>query len=180
MLICRNGTYSSGTPQTFATYSMTPYTYFAVDLNTTHSTFGQVLWRNTVQPAPGNLTVTFAGADPTTNTFAESYQQTMQFVGYSMTTGAQIWGPTAEQAAFDYYGNPIYPFISSIPAYGMLYSSSYAGIVYANSMVNGSLMWTYGNGGAGNSTFAGFDTPYGDYPTQIQAIGNGVIYTRHW
>jgi hypothetical protein len=175
MMICRNGSYSSGTPQTFATQSVNPYTYFAVDLNTTHSTFGQILWTNTVQPA-GNLTVTFAGADPTTNTFAESYQQTTQFVGYSMLTGAKIWGPTASQAAFDYYGNPIYPFIASVPAYGMLYSSSYAGIVYANSMVNGSLMWTYGNGGAGNSTLAGFDTPYGDYPTGIQAIGNGVIY----
>ena len=35
-----------------------------------------------------------------------------------------------------------------------------------------------GNGapGSGNSTFAGTTTPYGDYPTFINAIGNGVVY----
>ena len=38
--------------------------------------------------------------------------------------------------------------------------------------------WTYGNSDTpGNSTLAGFNTPYGDYPTFIQAVGsNGVIY----
>ncbi|HLN90025.1 MAG TPA: hypothetical protein VK253_08165 [Candidatus Binatia bacterium] len=37
-------------------------------------------------------------------------------------------------------------------------------------------MWTYGNGGPGNSTNAGLNVFYGDYPTQIQSIANGVIY----
>jgi len=37
-------------------------------------------------------------------------------------------------------------------------------------------LWTYGNGGAGNSTGSG--TPYpGNYPTSIYAIGNGIVYT---
>ena len=159
MLICVNGTFANGTPQVFATYSTTPYTYFAVNLNATVGPIGEVLWTHTVQPPAGNLTVTYAGADPTasdglghTGVFAEAYQENQEFVGYSMTTGAQIWVPTAPQAALDYYGNPIYPFIATQPAYGNLYSSSYAGIVYANSMTTGQLLWTYGNGPPAQTT----------------------------
>jgi len=43
-------------------------------------------------------------------------------------------------------------------------------------MTTGSLEWTYGNGGPGNSTRAGFNTPYGSYPTFINAVGNGILY----
>ena len=61
-------------------------------------------------------------------------------------------------------------------AYGTLYSSSFGGICYARNDVTGDLLWTYGNGGPGNTTNAGFNTPYGVYPTFIQAIANGVVY----
>jgi hypothetical protein len=42
-------------------------------------------------------------------------------------------------------------------------------------MATGKVLWTYGNGGAGNSTHSGFEVP-GPYPTFIEAIGNGVVY----
>ena len=42
--------------------------------------------------------------------------------------------------------------------------------------MTGDLEWTYGNGGAGNSTYGGLQVFYGVYPTQIQAIANGVVY----
>ena len=38
-------------------------------------------------------------------------------------------------------------------------------------------MWTFGNGGEGNSTNSGVETPFGNYPTFVDAIGNGVVYT---
>jgi hypothetical protein len=38
------------------------------------------------------------------------------------------------------------------------------------------LLWTYGNGGAGNSTNGGYNVFYGNYPTFIQAISNAVVY----
>ena len=37
--------------------------------------------------------------------------------------------------------------------------------VYCYNDLTGKLLWTYGNGGAGNSTNAGLNYPYGDYPT---------------
>ena len=42
-------------------------------------------------------------------------------------------------------------------------------------MTTGNIEWTYGNGGEGNSTRS-LSTPYGAYPTFINAVGNGVIY----
>jgi hypothetical protein len=97
-------------------------------------------------------------------------------VGYSLTTGQRIWGPTHSKASFDYYGQPGPAQPYGQVAYGKLYSSGYAGIVYCYDLTDGSLLWTYGNGGAGNSTSAGLNTPYGAYPTFINAIGDGIIY----
>jgi hypothetical protein len=42
-------------------------------------------------------------------------------------------------------------------------------------MATGKVLWTYGNGGEGNSTSSGFEVP-GPYPTFINAIGKGVVY----
>src|SRR5208283_4482337 len=56
-------------------------------------------------------------------------------------------------------------------------SVAYSGVMYCYSLATGNVLWTYGNGGAGNSTNAGLNSPYGDYPTFINAVGNGVIYT---
>jgi len=135
----------------------------------------------TYQPPAGNVTVSFGGVDPTANNgvgkgvFVVGYEETMQCVGYSMSTGTQLWGPTTSQTAFDYYGNPIYPYVASQLAYGNLYSSAFGGITYCYNLTTGALEWTYGNGGAGNTTKTNL-VAYGDYPTFIQAVGNGIIY----
>jgi hypothetical protein len=182
VMLCRNSTYPAS-PQPFYTTSEAPYTYFAINLNATRGQIGSLLWSKTIQPPPGNTTVFYAGVDPTApdglgnvGVFAETWKETSQFIGYSLTTGAQIWGPTSPQVDFDYYGQPGPAQPDAQMAYGNLYSSSFGGILYCYSMTTGNLEWTYGNGGAGNSTFAGFNTPYGDYPTFINAVGNGVIY----
>jgi hypothetical protein len=44
-------------------------------------------------------------------------------------------------------------------------------------VLTGKLLWTYGNGGEGNSTGSGLYTGEGGYPTMIEAIGNGIVYT---
>lgn len=176
ILICMSGSYPGISSTVFYPTSYTPYTYFAIDMNRTHSTFGQVLWTNTVQPPAGNLTVLAGPIDPVAGVFTEGYKETMQWVGYSVATGKQIWGPTSPQAPLDYFGNPISPNVMIQSAYGNIYSMGYGGILYCYSITTGNLLWTYGNGGEGNSTYAGFNTPFGEYPTFINAVGNGVIY----
>ena len=176
VMLCQNGTLPGLATSQFGTTSSAPYTYFAVNLNASRATIGTVLWWNTVTAPPGNITVSYGPADPQTRVFTEAYKETMQWVGYSLDTGAKIWGPTASQTAFDYYGNPALPYINGQVAYGKLYSVQFGGILYAYDLKTGNLTWTYGNGGSGNSTNAGFYNAYGVYPTFINAVGNGVLY----
>jgi len=174
MAIVLVGSLPSASTLIFRTMSSSPYTYVGINLKA--GSIGNVAWTNTLQPPPGNVTVLAGPADPATGVFTEAYAETTQWVGYSMATGQKIWGPTAGQTAFDYYGNPATPNVQGVCANGILYSSGFGGICYAYDDTNGNLLWTYGNGGAGNSTYAGLETPFGEYPTFIQAIGNGVVY----
>ena len=64
--------------------------------------------------------------------------------------------------------------LANVIAYGKLYSSAYAGILYCYDLQTGQKLWTYGNGGEGNSTFGGLGVYYNRFPTFINAIGDGV------
>ncbi len=171
LLLCRNGSYPS-----LAAYN--PYTYFAINLNASRGNIGDVLWWNTVNPPSGTqiTTITYAGADPGAGVFVESYRETMQFVGYSLTDGHLLWPANTPQSPLDYYGSQGPGTLADVIAYGRIYSSAYAGIVYAYDLKTGNIVWTYGNGGAGNSTNSGFEVP-GPYATFVNAVGDGVIYT---
>jgi hypothetical protein len=181
MLIVNTGSFPG--PGDFAAsppWSEAPYTYYGI--NMAAGSIGTVLWSNTVQAPAGNISVVAGPADPTADgghgVFTEAYKETMQWVGYSMATGQKIWGPTATIAALDYYGNPAVPIIGGVAAYGNLYTTGYAGILYCWDISTGKLLWTWGNGpiGSSNSSFAGFNTPFGVYPMQINAIGSDAVY----
>ena len=177
ILICENGTLPGLTTSQFGTTSSAPYTYFAVNLDSHRGAVGSILWMQTIPAPAGNVTVAIATIDPVNRVFIEGYKETMQFVGYSMDTGAKLW-TTDGQTALDYYGNPALPNANGITAYGKLYSSQLGGIMYCYDTTTGDLLWTYGNGDTpDNSTNAGRYLAYGHYPTFIQAIGNDVIYT---
>ena len=177
MILCESGSMPNVEMSTLnVAISITPYEYFAINLNASRGAVGSLMWTTTVDPPPGNETVLLGPTDPTSGVFTEGWQQTMQWVGYNLYTGAKMWGPTPPQAALDYYGNPITPYIQAQLAYGNLYSMGYAGIMYCYNAKTGALKWTYGNGGEGNSTNAGPNSPFGDYPTFINAVGNGIIY----
>jgi hypothetical protein len=112
---------------------------------------------------------------PVNRVFVEDLRETQNFIGYSLHDGSKIWGPTASQADLDYYGSQASGSLANTFAYGRMYSSAYAGIIYCYDTATGDLLWTYGNGGPGNSTDSGFQVP-GPYPTFINAIGNDVVY----
>ncbi len=152
-----------------------PYTYFAVNLNASKGTVGSVLWRKTYNPPIEDITVIEAGADPTLGVFVEKCKETMQWVGYSLRTGAKLWGPVGDQPALDYYGNPGDEHVYAFIAYGKVYVSGYSGLIFCYDEMTGDLLWSYGNGGEGNSTYSGFEVP-GYYPIAINAIANGIVY----
>ena len=174
-MLCRNGSLPSGFAATGSGASSGPFTYFAVDINTTHSAFGQVLWSQTYDPPAGNLTFSQGPTDFQNGVFTITTAENIQWRGYSLTNGNLLW-TTPTEATFNYYGNTGTPNLPGSIAYGKLYTSSFSGILYCYDDLTGQLLWTYGNGGEGNSTYAGFNTPYGDYPTFVNAIGGGVAY----
>ncbi len=176
VMLCRNGTLPLGFAGTNKGYPQVPFTYFAVNLNASKGAIGTVLWSQTYNPPAGNLSMVQEPVDFQTRVFTFNYQETMQFVGYSLDTGQLLWGPTPSQGAWDYYGYPGTVYLPGVIANGVLYDSSFGGVCYAYNDLTGALLWTYGNGGAGNSTNAGLNVFYGDYPTQIQNIANGVVY----
>jgi hypothetical protein len=173
VMLCRNGSLPSGFMRTYTGYPQLSYTLFAVNLNASRGAIGSILWMKNYDPPAGNLTLAIQGVDFQNRVFIINYGETMQWVGYSLDTGNLLWGPTASQAAFDYYTTSY----RCLLAYGNLYSMGYAGICYCYNDLTGKIVFTYGNGGEGNSTNAGLNVFYGDYPTMMESIANGVLYT---
>ncbi|NLB76373.1 MAG: PQQ-like beta-propeller repeat protein [Crenarchaeota archaeon] len=133
------------------------------------NSYGQILWTKSFPPAEGNITAALTSWDVDKNVFVLSYRETNTMKGYSLTDASLLWAtePTND-----------YTYFRQLPtaAYGNLYYSGYGGILYCYDIKTGDLLWTYGNGGEGNSTYAGFTTPYGTYPIFIDVIADGKIY----
>jgi hypothetical protein len=175
IMICYNGTLPSSGFRG-SEVSNEPYTYFAVNLNKSKGVVGSVLWRKTYDPPIENITIIEGGADPTQGVFVEKCKETNQWVGYSIRTGDKLWGPVGDQPDLDYYGNPGHERVYAFLAYDKVYVSGYGGVLFCYDGKTGDLLWSYGNGGEGNSTNSGLAVP-GHYPTSINAIIDGIIYT---
>jgi hypothetical protein len=170
--ICRNTGYPTIGGTTFQ------YTYFRVNLDPSSSSLGAVQWTNTITAPTGNQSISYSGSDKSAGVFMEKYKETMKYVGYSMATGARLWTTDGNEDALYFYasgynagGNEA----GATYAYGKLYVSGMAGIIYCYSLTDGKLLWTYGNGGEGNSTYSGQQVP-GHFPQTIYAVGDGIIY----
>jgi hypothetical protein len=89
--------------------------------------------------------------------------------GYSLADGKYLW-ETEPTNDWMYMPNSV------IVAYGKAYWTGYGGITYCYDEKSGDLLWTYGNGGEGNSTDSGLETPWGRYPTFVDVIADGKVY----
>lgn len=178
VMICRNGSLpTSGLA--LSGISITPYTYFAVNLNASKGAVGSILWIKTYDPPADNINVFPGGFSQESRIFVEYYKQTAQWVGYSMNTGERLWTTSSQTDvnALEYYGSIRSSAAVAQLAYGKLYASGFGGICFCYDLKDGNLLWTYGNGGPGNSSNAGFSAGgqvY--YPMFIDVIANGVVY----
>lgn len=184
---------SSGLAQATSTqFTPNPFTMWAINLNATNGPIGQVLWVEnytapeimTGNPNLGAFTERFGTLDPTTNTIVMIVDETCQLIGYSATTGQQLWETTNNpatgynadiadeaQALSAASGSGMRP----VDAYGNIYISGYSGEVFCYSTANGTLLWQFGNGGEGNSTNDGINSPWGDLPTNLNVIVGGEV-----
>ncbi len=166
----------SPTSSMFSGYgSPDPRTVFVVSLKP--QTRGQVLWMKNYAAPAGNLTRQMGPIDPVNRVFTMTDKETMQWLGYSLDNGNLLWGPVGNPTAFAYFGQVGTPGQQGYCAYGNLYTTGgYGSLLYCYDTLTGTLKWTYGNGGVGNSTYGGLDTPYGNYPLFIGAIADGKVY----
>jgi len=175
---------STSLPSFSAFGSPETLTFWAISLK--DGTKGQLKWiRNMPAPA-GNLTMVYMGApssgsknvqlDAENRVWFLTNKETMQWWGFDLDFGNTLWGPTGDFRDFQYYG-----VVSNPPAVGYVYNgnlyvSGYGGILNCFESRTGNLLWTYGNGGPGNSTNSGEQTPWGNYPLFPCAFADGKIY----
>jgi len=164
---------SSTLASSFTWGTTDPYTFWAISID--HDTRGKLLWVKNYAAPSGNVSRIMGVVDEETRVFTLSEKETMRWYGYDLDTGQELWGPTASQGAFDYYGTTSNT-MKAFKAYGNMYYAGYGGVLYCYDLKTGKLEYSYGNGGVGNSTNSGLETAYGHYPLAIGNIADGKIY----
>jgi hypothetical protein len=131
---------------------------------------GQVMWTKYYPEAPNNMTRSISGWSPEDGVFFMCDKETTAFIGFSLTDGTQIWNTGGTGHDLDFFRT------TGQAAYGNIYHASYGGTLECYDAKTGELKWIYGNGGEGNSTYAGLATAWGVYPYFIDVIADGKIY----
>jgi hypothetical protein len=161
------GSNALGTPE---------YTLWAVNLNSSRGQIGQVMWIRNYTGEP-DYNILIGPRDQKTNVFTTYLKETMQWNGYSLLTGEKLWGPTAPEEAFNFYGGTTGLTSPYASGNGIFYSAGYSGVVYAYDYQTGKTLFTYGNdiNDPKNNTRTP-NTAYGDYPYQVAAVADGKAY----
>ncbi len=133
-------------------------------------TIGQVLWAKYYAPAPNNVTRALVAVDSIAGTFVTEDKETLEINGFSLADGSHLWTSGPVVTEWDTLRR------DTLSAYGRLYASGYDGILYCYDDKTGDLLWTYGNGGEGNSTYEGLGTAYGHMPIFVDVIADGKVY----
>jgi outer membrane protein assembly factor BamB len=139
---------------------------------------GRLLWTKDIQVPTGNITLQLGTVDPVNRMFFVSTKETMQWYGYDLDNGNQVWGPVGNTRSFNYYPTIGSGGVAQIGyvANGRLYVGGYGGEVWCYDTATGNTLWSYGGDGAGNSTNSGTEASWGLYPTFIAAICDGKVY----
>jgi hypothetical protein len=127
--------------------STTAVDVWGLNLNESKGTIGQVMfdktWNAPAEWAAGNLTASWAASSLEDKVAVLWIKDTRQYYGFSLETGAYLWGPTESENYLDIYNVPLAKYGYHDIAYGKLYSTGVGGIVYCYDVTTGELLWTY-------------------------------------
>jgi len=167
-------------------FTPNPFTMWAINLNPSVGAVGAVLWvKNYTAPDQmannanlGSYTQRIVDIDPTTRVITMMIGETMEWLGYSLDNGNLLWGPTTTvfPQGYQFFGSGLGIGQNAGDAYGNIYVTGYGGEVWCYNTANGNLLWQFGNGGEGNSTNDGINSPWGLLPTLISCIADEKVY----
>lgn len=173
-------------------FTPNPFTMWALNLNASVGTVGSPLWIQNYtapdvmssNPNLGSFTQRVVDIDPTNRVITMMIGETMEFLGYSLDTGKLLWGPTTTvfPQGYQFFGSGLGIGQNAADAYGNIYVEGYGGEIWCYNTANGNLLWQFGNGGEGNSTNDGINSPWGLLPTELSVIADGMVYmytTQH-
>jgi outer membrane protein assembly factor BamB len=136
---------------------------------------GQLMWIKNYSAPSGQITLRLGPVDPINRVFTVCSQEEMKVYGYSLDNGNLMWtsDPMLDpMSAYNRMGAT-----EAATAYGLLFTCDYSGLVYAWSTKNGSMVWTYGNGGVpGNDTISGYTSAWGAYPLGLAVVADEKVY----
>jgi hypothetical protein len=165
-------------------FTPNPYTMWAINLDAHRGIVGSILWvknytaPNLMTDNIGSYTLRLGPVDPVNRVVTMHTVETFQWQGYSLDTGNLVWGPTTtdQPYAYQFFGGGEGGGQRAVDAYGNIYVQGYGGIVRCYDTSDGNLLWTFGNGGEGNSTNDGLNSPWGLLPVFIAAVADGKVY----
>jgi PQQ-like domain len=160
----------------FSSFGTTdPYTVWALSLKPGHE--GTLMWIKTYAAPENNATRRFAVFDPVNRVFIFRDKETSLQSAYSLDTGELVWQtPPVEGASDLAYFNLGTVGLTPATAYGRLYNVGWDGVLYCWDTKDGKLLWSYGNGGPGNSTSTNLQSSWGRYPTFIYGIVDDKVF----
>jgi hypothetical protein len=143
----------------------TPNAYALIGINIHPGQIGQVVWSKVYTWPAGNLTINngFMG----NGVFTLFQKETRLWMGFSATTGQQLWTTTTPEVDNHMYG------VSGGIYNGVLYSGDSigeGGTVYAYNATTGALLWNV------TSPSMGYGGYWDNLPTSISTFASGVIY----
>jgi hypothetical protein len=143
-----------------------PYTVWCLSLKDGEE--GSLMWKKTYTPPSGNLTLAFGVASLEDGVFTVRSKETMQWWGYSLDDGSELWGPTDSQSNWMMFN------MNGYVADGKLITSggySAGGEIHAYDIKTGEQLWAFYGGSSG------FEGWYDNNPISVGAIADGKIYT---
>ena len=162
-------------PVTTGTYGMAnrgmtdPWTVWA--LSDKDGSRGQLLWLKDYPAPAGDIGLTFGPLDPVNRVWTMAEAETFQWRGFSVDTGAPLWGPTnIEMRDMQYFSSGSGAGQRAVTAYGNLYTQGYGGEMFCIDTHNGELVWKY------NDTYTGLQSPWGYVPLLLATIADGKVY----
>ena len=135
---------------------------------------GNLMFNTTWQPPTGGIALSFAARSFEDKVFTLRAKEICAFFGFSMDTGAYLWGPTKSRGYMDYFmGGPSGE--NGMIAYGKLYLGTLAGVLQAIDVTNGKLLWEY----AMTQPYTELMWGGSNWPIEFAFITDGKVYLLH-